>query len=262
MNAPIPDVAAVAAAMGQPARAAMLDALMGGRWLTAAELGRFAGVAPSTASEHLTRLVDAGLVVRRNSGRRRYHSLAGHRVAAALEALGRLPASATDAIPRHVPEELHFARTCYDHLAGALGVRLADALVERGCVTDTGSEITETGEAWLAELGIDVDRLRRRRRTLVRFCLDWSERRDHLAGALGAALTATLLERGWLARMDGTRAVRLSVRGRDRLHRLLGRDIGSPVGADIGSPSRADLALDSPAPPIEADARAEGDRAG
>lgn len=224
-HSPTPDLTDVASAIGQPTRLAMLDALLGNRWLTATELGRWAGVAPATASEHLARLVDAGLVARRRSGRHCYHALAGPEVAAALEALGRIAAVRTGAARAEDSDRLRFARTCYDHLAGTLSVRLTDALVERGYVTDGGTAVSEGGAAWLAGLGIDVDELRQRRRVFIRFCLDWSERRDHLGGAVGAALAETFLGRGWLVRLEGTRAVRLTVRGRDRIYQLVGRDL-------------------------------------
>lgn len=233
-HAPHPDLASVAAMIGQPSRAAMLTALLSGRWLTARELADEAGVAASTATEHLARLVEAGLVRRRASGRWRYHALAGPGVASALEALTRLhppPPTAPDTLS---PAEraLRFARTCYDHLAGTLGVRVTDALVDRGLVAPTGAEVTAAGDAWLEGLGVDPAALRSARRTHVRFCLDWSERRDHLAGAVGAALTETMLARGWLARMTGTRAVRLTVRGREGLYRALGLDVAQPSGAN------------------------------
>jgi DNA-binding transcriptional ArsR family regulator len=224
---PQPDLASVAGLIGQPARAAMLNALLGGQWLTASELARRAGVAAATASEHLARLVDAGLVVRRRSGRHRYHALAGPDVAAALEALGRISAGHATAPRGGLPADgaLRFARTCYDHLAGELGVLLTDTLVERGLVAPTGADVTPSGDAWLRDLGIDAQALRATRRTHVRFCLDWSERRDHLAGAVGAAITASLLERRWIVRLDGTRAVRLTPRGRDSLYRALALDV-------------------------------------
>lgn len=120
---------------------------------------------------------------------------------------------------------LRFARTCYDHLAGELGVLLADTLVARGLVVPTGADVTPSGDAWLRDLGIDAEALRATRRTHVRFCLDWSERRDHLAGATGAAITASLLARRWIVRLDGTRAVRLTARGRDGLYRALALDV-------------------------------------
>lgn len=218
--------------IGQPSRAAMLAALLSGRWLTARELADRAGVAAPTASEHLARLVDAGLVRRRASGRRRYHALAGPDVAAALEALSCLRPPESSAPEERSPAEraLRFARTCYDHLAGTLGVLLTDTLVARGIVTPTGSDVTGAGEAWLRELDVDAASLRGARRSYVRFCLDWSERRDHLAGAVGAALTEAMLSRGWLARMPGTRAVRLTLRGREGLYRALDLEIEPPSG--------------------------------
>jgi DNA-binding transcriptional ArsR family regulator len=219
-----PDVATIAGIIGQPTRAAMLDALLGGRWLTATELAKRAGVAPPTASSHLAALVESGLVTRRRSGRHRYHALAGPEVGAALESLGRL--TATPRIHDGVgsPEEraLRYARTCYDHLAGKLGVLIADTLVEHGMVSPDGSQVTAAGESCLCDLGIDVATLKRGRRSYVRFCLDWSERRDHLAGAVGAAIAEAMLERHWVVRVEGTRAVRLTVRGRDGLDRVLG----------------------------------------
>lgn len=220
-------VARLAAAIGQPARAAMLDALLGGEWLTAGELARRSGGAPATASQHLATLVDAGLVRLRRSGRHRYHALAGVDVAAALEALGRIPAPREPAGGSRQTDALRFARTCYDHLAGTLGVRITEGMVERGLLAPTGAETTDRGVAWLADLGIDAEALRGARRSYVRFCLDWTERRDHVAGAVGAALLSNLLARGWIARIDGTRAVRLTLRGRESLRRALGVDVGA-----------------------------------
>ena len=218
-----PDLADIAATIGQPARAAMLAALLGGQWLTAKELARRSAVAPSTATEHLSKLVEAGIVRRRRSGRHRYHALAGPEVAAALEALERLrPVSPPHVGPSDPAERaLRFARTCYDHLAGTLGVAVADALVERRLLSPSGSEVTADGEAWLGDLGVDVPALKRARRTYVTFCLDWSERRDHVAGAVGAALVEQFLARGWIERLPGTRAVRLTLRGREGLYRTL-----------------------------------------
>ncbi len=238
------DLARTAALMGEPARAAMLDALLGGLALPAGELARRAQVSPATASEHLARLARHGLVTRRRAGRHAYYALAGEEVAAALEALARL--APAPALPPAGPTQpngrpplagaaappprtgsprpdaaLRFARTCYDHLAGVVGVAVTDALRERNLVAGEALQLTPAGEAWLATLGIDAATLLRRRRPLTRPCLDWTERRDHLAGALGAALAATFLQRGWLARLEGTRALRLTARGRDGLYRLL-----------------------------------------
>lgn len=222
-----PDLAHVAGMIGEPARAAMLAALLGGESLPAGELARRAGVAPSTASEHLARLVEHGLVTRRRSGRHRYYALAGGEVAAALESLARISPPAVAATRSESAEKraLRFARTCYDHLAGRLGVLLTDTLLEHGLISAQGFEVTARGEEWLAGLDIDIDALRRGRRALARPCLDWTERRDHLAGAVGAAIAATLLERRWLVRMEGTRAVRLTLRGREGLYRTLALEI-------------------------------------
>lgn len=120
---------------------------------------------------------------------------------------------------------LRFARTCYDHLAGSLGVAITERLVVRKLIAPDGRDVTAEGNLWLRELGIDIEALKARRRTLSRFCLDWSERRDHLAGAMGAAIAATMFERGWLARLPDTRAVRLTLRGRKGLYRALGLEV-------------------------------------
>ena len=219
-----PDLARVAAAIGEPARAAMLSALMGGEPLTAGALARRARVAPATASAHLTRLVESGLVARKVAGRERHYALAGRDVAAALEALARV----SPITEQHDRDEhaFRFARTCYDHLAGKLGVLLTETMIEQGLLRSAaGFELTRSGEEWVDAFGVDVTALRETRRTFARPCLDWSERRDHLAGALGAALTTRLLELRWLARIEGTRAVRLTLRGREGLYRSLALEL-------------------------------------
>ncbi|HEX6135470.1 MAG TPA: helix-turn-helix domain-containing protein [Longimicrobiales bacterium] len=208
--------------LGDASRAAMLTALLGGPALPAGELARRAGVSPSTASAHLAQLSATGLVVQRRSGRHRYYALSGPDVAEALEALARI---APPAEPDPALAPLRYARTCYDHLAGRLGVLLTDTMVDQGLLT-RGCDVTAQGEEWLGMLGIDVAGLRRARRRFARPCLDWTERRDHLAGAVGAALTDLLLDRRWIVRLEGTRAVRLTVRGRDGLYRVLGLEPG------------------------------------
>lgn len=223
---PEPDFTRVAAMIGDPARASMLAALMGGEALAAGELARRAAVSPATASSHLNRLVSSGLVSRRRSGRHRFYELAGADVAEALESLTRvaaMPASMDDG-----PESrraLFFARTCYDHLAGRLGVVVTRALLERGLIAGSGYDLTMQGEEWMRGVAIDVDHMKARRRTLSRPCLDWSERRDHLAGAAGAAIASMMLRRRWIVRMEGTRAVRLTLRGREGLYRSLDLEI-------------------------------------
>src|SRR5690606_17313025 len=179
-----PDLSRVAAAIGEPARAAMLAALLGGEWLPAGELARRAGIAPQTASGHLARLVAAGLVARRVAGRRREYALAGRDVAAALEALARIAPQRVGAAGERASggrsaaarasgeQALRFARTCYDHLAGRLGVLLTDTLAARGLIPASCHDVTPRGEEWLRGLGIDVEALRRARRTFARPCLD------------------------------------------------------------------------------------------
>src|SRR5918992_3552090 len=188
------DIAAVAAAIADPTRTTMLDALLSGEALTAGELARTASVAPSTASEHLRRLQDAGLVEVVKAGRHRYHRLAGSEVAAALEALAliapRRQASARSLRRIRADAALTYARTCYDHLAGTVGVALLDAMVADSRLRwHDGALSLRSDDGWLAALDIDVERLRTARRPLLRPCLDWTTRRPHLAGALGAAIT-------------------------------------------------------------------------
>ena len=219
-----PELARVARLIGEPARAAMLSALLSGESLPAGELARRAGVAAATASEHLARLTEGGLVVRRRSGRHTYFALAGSDVAAVLEALARIsapPTSSRGASKSSVESELRFARTCYDHLAGTLGVLVTGTMLERELIAGPGFALTDRGTEWLASLQIDADELRRGRRGLTRPCLDWSERRDHLAGAVAAAITNRMLDQRWLVRLEGSRAVRLTQRGREGLRRSL-----------------------------------------
>lgn len=227
-------LARIGALVGDPGRASMLAALLDGRALTAAELAAHAGVTPQTASGHLAKLVSTGLVVMRPQGRHRYHSLASPEVAAMLEGMSGLAAS-LDGIragrtvrvgPRDAA--LRAARTCYDHLAGRLGVALADAMVAKGQVelAKDGGLMTETGMQLLGKLGIDVDpmvaRSSRRGRVLCRPCLDWSERRPHLAGAVGAALCTHSFDNGWIRRIEGTRAVSITPKGQRSFRDLFG----------------------------------------
>jgi DNA-binding transcriptional ArsR family regulator len=229
-----PDVALAAGAIGEPARAAMLMALLGGEALSAGELARRAGIAPGTATAHLARLLEAGLVSRRVAGRRRMFELADDHVAAALEALARISPASVQRSDSGSRDALRFARTCYDHLGGALAMAVVDAMVARGLLERRTYELRKDGASWLSTLDIDAAELGRQRRHLTRPCLDWSERRDHLAGAVGAALLSTMLERRWIVRQEGTRAVRLTLRGREGLHRALGLDAASTLPAGSG----------------------------
>jgi DNA-binding transcriptional ArsR family regulator len=210
-----PDIALVAALIGDPARANMLTALLGGAALTAGELARHAGVTAQTASTHLARLREGGLISMRHQGRHRYFALTGGEVAQVLEGLIGLAARNGHARTRPGPRDpaLRQARVCYDHLAGDMGVALLDGLVRQGVVTDDAPALTERGRARMEAFGIDLAALARSRRPVCRACLDWSVRRSHLAGGLGAALLARFHELGWSHRVPGTRIVAFSAEG-------------------------------------------------
>lgn len=212
-----PDIASLAALIGDPARANMMAALMTGMALTAGELAHEAQVTPQTASAHLARLREAGLIVMEVQGRHRYFRLAGQEVASALEGLMELAARMGRMRSRPGPRDaaLRFARICYDHLAGSLGVRLHDALVAQGLVVATaeGLGLSREGRARFVAEGIEVDGLARNGRAPCRACLDWSERRHHLAGPLGAALLQGFIRRGWVERDAKSRALIFSPDG-------------------------------------------------
>ncbi|QTT75231.1 winged helix-turn-helix transcriptional regulator [Streptomyces mobaraensis NBRC 13819 = DSM 40847] len=218
-------LAETAALLADRTRAAFCQALLDGRAWTAGELARHAGVRPSTASEQLSRLVEGGLLAEERQGRHRYVRLAGPEAAGLIEAL----ASYAPGTPR--PDGLRAsgrlgaearARTCYDHLAGRLGVILADAMLARGLVAaDAGLAVTPAGRAWLAD-ALAFEHPAGSRRPLVRSCLDWTERRHHLAGALGAALCATALDRAWVRRVGSGRAVKVTPEGAEAFRELLG----------------------------------------
>jgi DNA-binding transcriptional ArsR family regulator len=238
MNGSDPFFAEAAALIGEPARANILAALMDGRAWTAKELAFAAGVSPQTTSGHLARLTEGRLLTVVAQGRHRYYRLAGPAVARAVEAL---MAVAVEGAPRHRPPsragaELSAARTCYDHLAGRLGVAIHDVLVARGAfsVSEGGYAVSEAGLALFAELGIDAKGLcrgsRPGSRPLARPCLDWSERRPHLAGSVAAALACRCLDQGWIERRPGSRAVRLTPAGARSLHGLIGLTVCEEVG--------------------------------
>ncbi|TFF21671.1 transcriptional regulator [Jiella endophytica] len=209
-------LATTASLIGDVARANILCALSGGQALTAGELASHAGVGASTTSGHLAKLAEAGLITTLKQGRHRYYRLSGPKVAAMIETL----MAASDLTPpRHRPvgprdEALRRARSCYDHMAGRFAVELAERLEERGflVLSDEGGYVTEAGSAFFARFGLELGAAAGRR-PLCRCCLDWSERRFHIGGRLGTALFAHALGRGWVARVAGSRALRVTRTG-------------------------------------------------
>jgi DNA-binding transcriptional ArsR family regulator len=220
------DVAAVASLLGDRTRAMFLQALTEADRLPLSALARRAEVGAATASAQASKLVAAGLVRERRVGRHRYLYLASPLVAEALEALSRIapPQPVRSLRDASVGAALAAARTCYDHLAGRVGVDLTAALVTDGALTEVGDTfaVTTQGRARFHDLGIDVETLERQRRPLARSCLDWSERRPHLAGGLGSALREELMRRRWLTRIGTGRALRVTTAGRDGLEREFG----------------------------------------
>ena len=211
-----PDIARLAALIGDPARANMLTALMTGRALTARELALEAGVTPATASGHLARLAEGGLIETRSEGRHKYIRLAGDHVAQALETLMGLAARTGHLRNRPGPRDpaLRAARVCYNHLAGDRGLQLHDSLVARGLlIPGDGMALTDRGRAFARDFGLDLAALETSRAPLCRPCLDWSERRHHIAGPLGRALLARLETLGWLRRRPGTHILDLTPGG-------------------------------------------------
>ncbi len=246
------DIASIGGLVADPARARVLLALGDGRALPASVLADEAGVAASTASAHLGKLLDGGLLAVEQHGRHRYFRIAGPAVAELIETLARLaPAVPVRSLRQGTKAQaVRFARTCYDHLAGTLGTALMAALLERGLLTggdgsfDPGSagedrlaspgfdldyRLSARGSQQLHDFGIDLISLPRRR-PLIRYCVDWSEQRHHLAGSLGAALTARMFELGWVSRAEHSRAVRVSDEGYEGLRERFGVELSAPAG--------------------------------
>jgi DNA-binding transcriptional ArsR family regulator len=220
----------VAALVGDTARATMLAALMGGEALTGTELAFLARISRPTASEHLAKLVEARLVAVTKRRRFNYYRIASPLVAAMLESIKAV--AAIEVPPRYQPrsardDALRFARSCYNHLAGRLGVAIADALIAKGYVvlTDDGGELTDAGTRFLTGFGADLTSNSRTRRIFCKPCLDWSERRYHLAGVVGTAIWRRCLELGWLVREPDTRALRLTAAGRTGLSETFSVDV-------------------------------------
>ncbi|WP_320199396.1 ArsR/SmtB family transcription factor [Agrobacterium sp. rho-13.3] len=210
-------IAAIAHLIGDTTRANMLCALMGGQALTAGELSRQAGITAQTGSGHLAKMVDANLLSTVKQGRHRYYRLASRQVAHGIDALMNI---AADGPKRHHPvgpkeKDMRTARSCYDHIAGRLAVAMADSLSTSGRIilSDEGALVTDDGKGFLKDFGIDLDDGTRSKRPLCLVCLDWSERRHHIAGRVGAALLDRTLELGWIARRPDSRALRITPLG-------------------------------------------------
>ena len=247
------DIATVAALLADGSRARMLGALLGGGSLTATELALHAGVSAQTASMHLARLTAASLLACRTEGRCRYYRLAGPGVAEALEALSVLaPKTVPTGEGAQTIDSLRMARTCYDHLAGRLGVLLTGAMVRRRFLLPRRREfrLTPSGEAFLEKLQVDVAGARRQRRAFTRQCVDWTERQPHLAGALGAAVAARCFQLEWVTRVPDHRHLVLTPKGRAGLARTFAVRLAAPTARGERAAMSATRARPSPGAPV------------
>ncbi|WP_211474493.1 ArsR/SmtB family transcription factor [Collimonas humicola] len=215
---PQPNISSVAFLIAEPARAAMLLALCDGSALPAGELAHAAGITAQTASAHLAKLLYGGLLSCEQQGRHRYYRLSDPHVAAAIEHLAAI--SSADVVRRRplnrATQDLRFARCCYDHLAGQLGVAVTQALQQRRFIAagaDKQFELSAAGRAWFTAIGVDVGALKPTRNGLARQCLDWTERSHHLAGPLGVQLMSALCDAGWLRRTKSSRAIQVTPKG-------------------------------------------------
>jgi DNA-binding transcriptional ArsR family regulator len=236
-------LARYAGLLADRSRAAICLALMDGRAWTAGELARAAGIAAPTATEHLNILVGAGLLAEQRQGRHRYVRLASAETARLLESLSVAagqPAPARSLRTVRAAADLAAGRTCYDHLAGELGVQLYDALLGNGLVTETdGLALTPAGRSWFTELAGPEALRPPRTRPLLRTCIDWTQRRQHLAGTLGAVLHGQLVDRSWIRHSPGSRAVRVTPAGTAALADLLGIEAGPAAQRAEPAPVRA-----------------------
>lgn len=228
MDTQQPDIAHIMTLIGEPARATILLALLSGEALPAGELARRCQLTPQTISSHLAKLTGDELLVVRPQGRHRYYRLARPEIAEMLEAIQRVAPRRPVRSLRQSEESkaLCRARTCYDHLAGRLGVTMTQTLCDRGILRYEGRQfhLTESGATWCGDIGLDSRLAEKHRRAFATPCLDWSERRDHLAGALGAAIASYCFEQGWLRRVGSSRAVAVTTAGRDALIQYFGVD--------------------------------------
>ena len=231
-------IAHVAAVLADPARARIVMVLMDGRARTAKELAFLAGVSPSTASAHLARLSDIGLIAVTPQGRHRYHRLASPRIAGMVESISAVAGAMPQAPVARLRggAGLRLARTCYDHLAGRLAVAIADSLQAEGHVLldDDGGEVTRSGRAFFAEHGFRIEPAASLRRVFCRACMDWSERRFHIAGHVGAVICTETVARGWLRRERDGRALAVTPEGRQGLATTFGVAVASLERSETG----------------------------
>lgn len=227
-------ISRVAGAIAEPARTKMLCSLMDGHARTSTEMAVIADVSASTASAHLARLKEDGLIKLHTQGRHRYFSLADAHVAQAIEALMVISRNAQTAFVSTTPTRLQLARTCYDHMAGSLAVQLHDCFIDSGWLTlaDAGDgmyQLTVKGEKGMTGLGVEIETVRAQRRRFACSCLDWSMRRPHLAGALGAAVLQTFTSRKWVIQNLDSRALALTPKGRKELYGRFGIKVEDKV---------------------------------
>lgn len=219
-----PNISFIASLIADPTRAAILDALLDGCALPAGELAYIARVTPQTASSHLAKLIEGNLLTVEYQGRHRYYRLASPQIAFVLETISTVapPVEVRSLKQSDQLKSLRFARTCYDHLAGQLGVSICEALLERGYMTEMDNNVTSSGADWLRNVGIHMERIPIKRRVFARKCLDWSERRHHISGVLGMTIASRFIELGWVSKAPNSRAVFLTDQGKEGLRKELG----------------------------------------
>lgn len=224
-----PDISYLAKLIAEPTRAIILDCLMNGHALPASELAYMANVSHPTISSHLSKLVEGNLLISEQHGRHRYYQLANQEVAEVLEKLGTIAPSVQVRSLRQSDQlkQIRYARTCYDHLAGKLGVRITDQLIDKKILNLEDGEyvVTEEGRKWFFNNGINIEEANTKRRIFAKPCLDWSERRYHISGWLGAALANLLFEQEWITKTEKNRAVHLTKKGIKALQDQLGIDM-------------------------------------
>ncbi|MCE0742177.1 ArsR/SmtB family transcription factor [Bacillus sp. G16] len=220
-----PNIAKISSLLSDPSRSSILLSLMDGRIHPAGELAYLANIKPQTASFHLNKLLEAKLISVEKHGRHRYYRLSNSEAASVIEQLLSIAPKekVTSLKDSKEKSDLHFARTCYDHLAGYVGVQITNSLVEQGMLkkVDLNFEVTSEGSLFFSNFGINEEQQRNKRRAFARCCLDWSERQHHLAGALGNALLVRMLEEKWIVRMPKTRAVKITQSGKNAFEKYL-----------------------------------------